>query len=102
MLIGNAVVAYRMLYLFDRQISDHIRSEMQMIEKQLRNENQIQHVHFSIGDEIEITPINQFTMLLMQPTTKDTVIVVEEDYVKKNVKYRILTYEEQINEGGYR
>jgi signal transduction histidine kinase len=98
MLIGNAFLVYRLMYLFDREITDHLLSEKQVIDDELYKQKQIQHITFTIGDHLEILPIDKFTTFRVQ--VKDTDIM--DQFKDKMVKYRELSYEQQIDSTAYR
>ena len=69
-LICNAFLAYRLVNLFDEQISNDISAERVAIGQQLFDQKNIQNIPFTIGDEIRVEPITQFSMLLIeQPLT---------------------------------
>ncbi len=97
-LIGCGFLTYRLLYLFDREITQHMLLEKQVIDQQLYEEKKLQHMSFKFGDHIEVQPIDKFTTFRIH--VNDTEMF---DPLKKEVvAFRILSYEQQIDSTGYR
>lgn len=98
MLIGCGFLTYRLLYLFDREITEHMLYEKQIIDQQLFEEKHLQHMSFKIGDHIEVQPIERFTTFRVQ--VRDTEMY--DPYKKDVVPFRLLSYEQQIDSTGYK
>ncbi|REJ80161.1 MAG: sensor histidine kinase [Bacteroidetes bacterium] len=98
LVVSSAFLAYRVIYVMDMEVSEHLLYEKQEIEKQLSLQPDLQGFHFVIGDKIEISPIDKFTSFKVNLT--DTMIY--DEYEKKEVPYRKLTYEQLIDGEGYR
>jgi signal transduction histidine kinase len=98
LLIGNAFLAYRLLNLVDHGIVKNMLLEKQLIDRQLYEQKQIQNLHFNIGDEIEIDPIPKFTSFRVN--MRDTVL--DTSNIRSKGKYKLLTYEQKIDNDAYR
>jgi signal transduction histidine kinase len=98
LLVSSAFLAYRVLYVVDNEISEHMLFEKLEIEKQLALQNDIQDIHFIIGDRIEIEPIPRFTSFRV--TVKDSAIY--DLYEKEKVPFRILSYDQLVGGKSYR
>ena len=98
LLVSSTFLAYRVLYLVDNEISEHMLFEKQEIEKQLALQKEIQDFHLILGDRIEIEPIEKFTTLRL--SIRDTSLY--DFYYNKKVPYRIISYEQLINNKSYR
>lgn len=98
MLIGCGFLTYRLFYLFDKEITDHMLYEKQIIDQQLYEEKQLQHMNFKFGDHIEVQPIEKFTSFRIH--MRDTEMY--DAFEKGVVAFRILSYEQQIDSAGYR
>src|SRR5690349_12594520 len=98
LLIGNAFLTYRLLGLVDNGIVKNMLLEKQIIDRQLYEQKQIQNIHFSIGDEIEIEPVERFTTFRV--SMRDTLI--KNSTLRANGTYKVLSYEQRINDDGYR
>ena len=98
LLIGNAFLTYRLLGLVDNGIVKNMLLEKQIIDRQLYEQKQIQNIHFSIGDEIEIEPVERFTTFRV--SMRDTLI--KNSTIRANGTYKVLSYEQRINNDGYR
>ncbi|CAN5485909.1 HAMP domain-containing sensor histidine kinase [soil metagenome] len=98
MLIGCGFLTYRLLYLFDREITEHMLYEKQIIDQQLYEEKQLQHMNFKFGDHIEVQPIDKFTTFRVHLRDTEMFDPLEKDVVA----FRILSYEQQIDSTGYR
>lgn len=97
MLIGCGFLTYRLFYLFDKEITDHMLYEKQIIDQQLYEEKQLQHMSFKFGDHIEVQPIDKFTSFRIH--MRDTKMF--DPFEKGVVAFRILSYEQQIDSSGY-
>lgn len=98
MLIGCGFLTYRLFYLFDKEITDHMLYEKQIIDQQLYEEKQLQHMNFKFGDHIEVQPIDKFTSFRIHMRDTEMYDALE----KGVVAFRILSYEQQIDSSGYR
>ena len=98
MLIGCGFLTYRLLYLFDKEVTDHMLFEKQIIDQQLYEEKQLQHMSFKFGDHIEVQPIDKFTSFRVHLRDTESYDPLE----KEVVAFRILSYEQQIDSSGYR
>jgi signal transduction histidine kinase len=98
LLIGNAFLTYRLLNLVDQGIVKNILLEKQIIDRQIYEQKQLQNLQFKIGDEIEVEPIEKFTTVRV--TMRDTVL--KDSGVRTQGKYKVLSYEQKINNDGYR
>jgi signal transduction histidine kinase len=97
LLVSSTFLAYRVIYMIDTEISEHMLFEKQEIEKQLAIQKEIQGIPLVIGDRIQITPIDKFTTI--RTTIRDTTLY--DFYYKKQVPYRMISYEQLINGKGY-
>ncbi len=98
LLISSAFLSYRVFYLLDNEISEHMLFEKMEIEKQLSAQHDIQGIDFVIGDKIEIEPLEKFTTFrvsLVDTSRYDS-------YEQAIVPYRRLSYEQLIGEDAYR
>ena len=84
LLVSSAFLAYRVVYIVDNEISEHMLYEKLEIEKQLALQEDLQNIHFIIGDRLEIQPIPKFSTFRV--TIKDTTIY--DLYEKKKVPFR--------------
>ncbi len=98
LLLSSTFLAYRVVYVVDKEVSDHMLIEKQEIEKQLALQKDLQSIHFIVGDRIEIEPIQKFTSFKV--SIKDTAIFDLYDKVK--VPYRKLSYQQILNGKSYR
>ncbi len=98
MLIGCGFLTYRLLYLFDKEITEHMLYEKQIIDQQLYEEKQLQHMSFKFGDHIEVQPIDKFTSFRIHLRDTEMYDPLEKDVVA----FRILSYEQQIDSTGYK
>jgi signal transduction histidine kinase len=98
LLLSSTFLAYRVVYVVDKEVSDHMLIEKQEIEKQLALQKDLQSIHFIVGDRIEIEPIQKFTSFKV--SIKDTAIFDLYDKVK--VPYRKLSYQQLLNGKSYR
>ncbi len=98
LLVSSAFLAYRVLYLVDNEISEHMLFEKSEIAKQLEHQKGIQGQHLIFGDRIEIEPIEKFTSFRVVMT--DTSIY--DLYEKGKVPYRMMTYEQLVDGKSYR
>ncbi len=98
MLLGCGFLTYRLFYLFDKEITDHMLYEKQIIDQQLYEEKHLQHMSFKFGDHIEVQPIDKFTSFRVH--MRDTEMY--DQFEKDVVSFRILSYEQQIDSTGYR
>lgn len=98
LLISSAFLAYRVFYLLDNEISEHMLFEKMEIEKQLSTQHDIQGIDFVIGDKIEIEPLEKFTTFRVSLVDTSRFDSYEEDIVP----YRRLSYEQLIGEDAYR
>lgn len=98
LMVSSTFLAYRVIYMIDTEISEHMLFEKQEIEKQLALQKDIQDVPIILGDRIEITPIEKFTTLRLN--IKDTTLY--DFYYAKMVPYRMISYEQLINGKSYR
>jgi len=98
LLVSSAFLAYRVLYLVDNEISEHMLFEKSEIAKQLEHQKGIQNLHLIFGDRIEIEPIPRFTSFrvnMIDTTMYDL-------YEKAKVPYRMMTYEQLVDGKSYR
>ena len=98
LLLSSTFLAYRVVYVVDKEVSDHMLIEKQEIEKQLALQKDLQSIHFIVGDRIEIEPISEFTSFKV--SIKDTAIFDLYDKIK--VPYRKLSYQQLLNGKSYR
>ncbi len=98
MLIGNGFLVYRLMHLFDDEITQHLLSEKQVIDDQIFKQKQLKKLPFTIGDYIDVQPLDKFTTFRVQ--VKDTNII--DQFKKKEIKYRELSYEQEIDSNAYR
>jgi signal transduction histidine kinase len=98
LLISSAFLAYRVFYLVDLEISEHMLFEKMEIEKQLSNQRDIQGIEFVIGDRIEITPLEKFTTFRVSLVDTNKY----DPYEDAVVPFRRLSYEQLIGEDSYR
>jgi len=98
MLVGNSFLAYWMLDLYDKEVNKNLLKEKNLIDEQLYKQPKLQNIPFTIGDNITIRPIDKFKTFIVH--TNDTVLYDLKE--KKSSRYRVLTYEQQIDSGGYR
>lgn len=98
LLVSSAFLAYRVLYLVDNEISEHMLYEKKEIAKQLEHQTEIQNLHIIFGDRVEIIPIPEFTSFKV--TMKDTTMYDLNEQAK--VPYRLMSYEQLINGKSYR
>ncbi|MCC7232439.1 MAG: HAMP domain-containing histidine kinase [Bacteroidia bacterium] len=98
LLVSSLFLAYRVLYLVDQEISEHMLYEKQLIERQLKNQKQLQRIPITLGDKIHIVPIDKFTTFKVQ--VKDTLMADAFEGIR--LPFRIMTYEQQINKEAYR
>lgn len=98
LLVSSAFLAYRVLYLVDTEISEHMLIEKNEIAKQLEHQKGIQDLHIIFGDRIEVEPIPRFTSFRVNMT--DTTMY--DTYEKVRVPYRMMTYEQLVNGKSYR
>ncbi len=98
LLVSSAFLVYRVIYVIDNEISEHMLYEKLEIEKQIALQNDLQHLHFIVGDRLEIQPISGYTNVNV--TIKDTSFY---DFNEKGkVPYRVLTYQQLIKGSPYR
>lgn len=98
LLISSAFLAYRVFYLVDNEISEHMLFEKMEIEKQLSSQGDIQGIQFVIGDRIEIEPLDKFTTFRVSLIDTNKY----DPYEDKVVPFRRLSYEQLIDEESYR
>lgn len=98
LLVSSTFLAYRVIYMVDTEISEHMLLEKQEIEKQLAVQKNIQDIPVVLGDRIEIEPIDKFTTF--RTNIRDTTLF--DFYYNKQVPYRMITYEQLINGKSYR
>jgi signal transduction histidine kinase len=98
LLVSSTFLAYRVVYLVDNEISEHMLYEKQEIEKQIALQDDLQKLHFIIGDRLEIQPIQQFNSFRV--VIKDTSIY--DLYEKHRVPYRVLSYQQLVRGKSYR
>lgn len=98
LLISSAFLAYRVFYLVDNEISEHMLFEKMEIEKQLSSQRDIQGIEFVIGDKIEITPLEKFTTFRVSLVDTNKY----DPYEDAVVSFRRLSYEQLIGEDSYR
>ncbi len=98
LLVSSAFLAYRVVYIVDNDLSQHMLYEKMEIEKQIALQKDIQDIHFIIGDRLEIIPIPKFSTFRV--TIKDTSIY--DLYEKKKVPYRVLAYQQLVKGKSYR
>jgi signal transduction histidine kinase len=97
LLVSSAFLAYRVVYIVDNEISEHMLFEKQEIEKQIALQKDLQDIHFIIGDRLEIEPVEKFSSFSV--AIKDT--TVYDLYEKKNVPFRVLSYQQLIKGKSY-
>ena len=98
LLVSSTFLAYRVVYIVDNEISEHMLYEKLEIEKQLALQEDLQNIHFIIGDRLEIQPIPKFSTFRV--TIKDTTIY--DLYEKKKVPFRVLAYQQLVKGKSYR
>ena len=98
LLISSAFLAYRVFYLVDLEISEHMLFEKMEIEKQLSDQRDIQGIEFVIGDRIEITPLEKFTTFRVSLVDTNKY----DPYEDAVVPFRRLSYEQLIGDESYR
>ena len=98
LLISSAFLAYRVFYLVDNEISEHMLFEKMEIEKQLSAQRDIQGIEFVIGDRIEIVPLEKFTTFRVSLLDTNKY----DPYEDAVVPFRRLSYEQLIGEDSYR
>lgn len=98
LVISSTFLAYRVLYLVDMQVSEHMLFEKQEIEKQLATQPDIQNLKFIIGDRIEVEPLEKFTTFQVQLT--DTTAF--DSYENIEVPFRVLRWQQLIGGDAYR
>jgi hypothetical protein len=96
--VSSAFLVYRVVYVIDNSISEQMLFEKIEIEKQIALQPDLQHLHFIMGDRLEIQPISSFTTV--NATFKDTTFY--DFYEKGNAPYRVLTYQQLIKGSPYR
>lgn len=92
LLIGNAFLAYRLITLVDQGIVEDMLAEKMVIDRQIYEQKPLQDIHFKIGDGVEIEHIPKFTTLRVN--MRDTMM--------DKRRYKALTYEQKVNNEGYR
>jgi signal transduction histidine kinase len=97
LLLSSAFLAYRVVYIVDNEVSEHMLFEKQEIEKQLSLQEDLQKLHFIVGDRIEIEPLDKFTSFRV--AIKDTVIF--DLYENEKVPYRQLSYQQLVKGKSY-
>jgi signal transduction histidine kinase len=97
LLVSSAFLAYRVVYVIDNEISEHMLFEKLEIEKQLALQKDLQDIHFIIGDRLEIKPIEKFTTFRV--TIKDTTMY--DLYEKTKVPFRVLSYQQLVKGKSY-
>ncbi len=97
LLLSSAFLAYRVVYVVDNEVSEHMLFEKLEIEKQLALQEDLQNIHFIVGDRLEIKPIEKFTSFRV--SIKDTVIY--DLYEKEKVPYRLLSYQQLVKGKSY-
>ena len=97
LLVSSAFLAYRVVYIVDNEISEHMLFEKLEVEKQLALQKDLQDIHFIIGDRLEINPIEKFTTFKV--SIKDTTIY--DLYEKKKVPFRVLSYQQLVKGKSY-
>jgi signal transduction histidine kinase len=97
LLVSSAFLAYRVVYIVDNEISEHMLYEKLEIEKQLALQKDLQSIHFIIGDRLEIEPIDKFGSFRVN--IKDTTIY--DLYEKKRVPFRVLSYQQLVRGKAY-
>ena len=100
LLISVSFLTYRVIYLMDKEISDHMRYEKMQIEKQIALQPGIQDIPFVLGDRIQIDPIPKFTTFKV--ILRDTTVLLSEGGKILKVQYRVLSYEQLISNKSYR
>jgi signal transduction histidine kinase len=98
LLVSSAFLVYRVVYVIDNSISEQMLFEKLEIEKQIALQPDLQHLHFIMGDRLEITPIATFTNV--NATFKDTSLY--DFYDKGYAPYRMLSYQQVIKGSPYR
>ncbi len=98
LLVSSAFLAYRVLYLVDNQSSEQLLFEKKELAKQLEHQAGIQNQHIVFGDRIEIIPIPKFTSFKV--AMKDTSMYDLSQ--QRNVPYRMMVYEQLIDDHSYR
>ena len=98
LMISSAFLAYRVFYLVDNEISEHMLFEKMEIEKQLSTQRDIQGIQFVIGDRIEIEPLEKFTTFKVSLVDTNKY----DPYEDAVVPFRRLSYEQLIGEESYR
>lgn len=98
LLVSSAFLAYRVVYIMDIQVSEHMLYEKLEVEKQIALQKDLQDLHFIIGDRLEIEPIPKFTTTRV--AIKDTSIY--DLYEKKKVPFRVLSYQQLVKGKSYK
>jgi len=96
--IASFVIANRILYLYNKEINERLIFEKTEIENQLTSQPHLGDAGFSIGDRIEVMPIDMFHTFRV--SLKDTVKF--DPYEEHLVPYRQLSYEKKINDRAFK
>src|SRR4051812_19308428 len=70
LLVSSAFLVYRVVYVIDNEISEQMLYEKIEIEKQIALQPDLQHLHFIVGDRLEIQPISSYSNVNV--TIRDT------------------------------
>ena len=98
LLVSSAFLSYRVFYVVDKEIAEHMLIKKSRIEEQIASQPFLQDRPFQFGDLVEVTPIERFTSFRVY--LKDTALY--DAYEEDLVPFRVLSYEQQINKKAYR
>lgn len=98
LLVSSVFLVYRVVYVIDMQITEHMLFKKLQIEKQIASQPELQRRSFYISDLIRVDTISKFTTFKVQ--IKDTLIYGELE--EAEIPYRVMTYEQEILGDAYR
>ncbi|MEY4593796.1 MAG: hypothetical protein RIQ47_206, partial [Bacteroidota bacterium] len=98
LLVSSVFLAYRVIYLIDTETTEHMLYTKLRIEQQIISQPDLQGLAFSIGDNIQVEPIDRFSTFKVQ--LRDTIRY--DEYEEGMISFRIMTYEQQILGEAYR
>lgn len=98
LLVSSIFLAYRVLYVTDTEITEHMLYMKLELEKQIASQPDLQRTPFVIGDYIRVDTIPKFTTFKVN--LRDTLRY--DPYEESMVPYRLLTYEQPILGDAYK
>lgn len=98
LLVSSIFLAYRVLYVVDTGITEHMLYTRTQLRKQISSQPGLQGLPFEVSDLIRIDTISRFTTFRVQ--LRDTSVFDELEQGK--IPLRLLTYEEEIAGRPYR